>query len=199
MPRESRKPRVGLYRSGGTAPEHRRQLTVGRASVLRDTIDHLRSGVDRKSKHHFLFLGPRGIGKTHLLSLFGDGIDDDPRLSLRMVVAKSPEESIGTLSFSDFLVWLVRLLADQVPDEKLWRDLHDLVSHKSDSTEIVDTLVPAIRNGNNSQKRTVVVLLENLNELFSKQMRKDKDIAALRKFFMDKNGCQLIATAPTYF
>ena len=148
MPRGSRTPRLGLYRSGGTTPEHRRQLTVGRDAILRDAIDHLRSATDRKSKHHFLFLGPRGIGKTHLLSLIEDKVADDPRLSTRIVVARFPEESLGTLSFSDFLIWLVGLLADQLPDEEASRDLHDLVSSKSDAVEIVDTLVPAIRKAN---------------------------------------------------
>jgi hypothetical protein len=54
--------RIGLYRPGMSSPFRRAQLTVGRDAILLDTLDHLRSAADRKSKHHFLFLGPRGVG-----------------------------------------------------------------------------------------------------------------------------------------
>jgi len=179
--------------------ENRKQLTVGRDAILRDTMDHLRSGIDRTSKHHFLFLGSRGIGKTHLLSLIEDGVGDDPRLTGRIVVARFPEESLGTLSFPDFLVRLVGVIADQLPTEKSWSMLRSSISIIADPSEVIDTVVPVIRKANAYQKRTILVLVENLSEMFSKQIRKDKDIGALRKFFMDKNGCQLIATASTYF
>jgi len=90
---------------------------------LHDTLDHLRSAIERRSKHHFLFLGARGIGKTHLLSLIIDEIATDPRLARQMVVARFPEESLGTLSFPDFLLRLVSLLADQLADEPQWSEL----------------------------------------------------------------------------
>ena len=199
MRRNPRRRPFGLYRSTGVTAENRNRLTVGRDAILRDTMDHLRSGIDRASKHHFLFLGPRGIGKTHLLSLIEDGVADDPRLTGRIIVAKFPEESLGTLSFSDFLVRLVGAIADQLTTETFWSALHSSISVIADPSEVIDTVVPAIRKANASQKRTVLVLVENLNEMFSRQIRKDKDIGALRKFFMDKNGCQLIATASTYF
>ena len=195
MRRNPRRRPFGLYRSTGVTAENRNRLTVGRDAILRDTMDHLRSGIDRASKHHFLFLGPRGIGKTHLLSLIEDGVADDPRLTGRIIVAKFPEESLGTLSFSDFLVRLVGAIADQLTTETFWSALHSSISVIADPSEVIDTVVPAIRKANASQKRTVLVLVENLNEMFSRQIRKDKDIGALRKFFMDKNGCQLIATA----
>jgi len=199
MHKKPRNPSLGLYRTRTAAAGLRQQLTVGSDSILRDTLDHLRSGVDRKLKHHFLFLGPRGIGKTHLLSLIEESVADDPRLYRRIVIARFPEESLSTLSFVDFLVRLVRVIADQLPDENSWSDLYKTASATTDPDEVIDTIVPAIRKSNSDKKRTLLVLVENLNDMFSKQIRKDKDIGALRKFFMDKNGCQLIATASTYF
>ncbi|MEZ6087998.1 MAG: hypothetical protein R3C05_08235 [Pirellulaceae bacterium] len=192
-----RKP--GLYRTGSVSPQLRRQLTVGRDAVLRDTLDHIRSGLDRKSKHHFLFLGPRGIGKTHFLKLIEDGVAEDPRLVNRIVVARFPEESLGTLSFADFLVRLVRVVADSLPAEQSWEALYKIVSANPDTDEVIDTVVPAIRKANNQDGRTILILLENLNEMFSANSEKRKTSGAMRKFFMDKNGCQLVATAPTYF
>jgi hypothetical protein len=177
----------------------REQLTVGREAILLDTLDHLRSAIDRKSKHHFLFLGPRGIGKSHLLAVIEDRIAADPRLAKRIVVARFPEESVRTLSFADLLKQLVSILATNLTDEPQWKDLSARIAQVQDSSEVVDSVVPALRRTNEAMKRTIVVMIENLNELFSKQIRQDQQIGAIRKFFMDKNGCLLVATAPMHF
>ena len=191
--------RIGLYRPGMSSPFRRAQLTVGRDATLLDTLDHLRSAADRKSKHHFLFLGPRGIGKSHLLAIIEDRLAEEPRLASRMVVARFPEESIRTLSFADLLKQLVSILAERLADEPQWKDLYARLVQINDSNEVVDLVVPVLRRTNEANKRTIVVMIENLNELFSKQIRQDQQIGAIRKFFMDKNGCLLIGTAPMHF
>jgi DNA-binding MarR family transcriptional regulator/tetratricopeptide (TPR) repeat protein len=177
----------------------REQLTVGRDAILLDTLDHLRSAADRKSKHHFLFLGPRGVGKSHLLAVIEDRIAADPRLATRLVVARFPEESVRTLSFADLLKQLVSILAINLTEEPHWKELSAKLEKIQDSNEVVDSVVPVLRRTNEAKKRTIVVMIENLNELFSKQIRQDQQIGAIRKFFMDKNGCLLIATAPMHF
>lgn len=190
---------LGLYRAGLTSPAHRRHITVARAPLVQDTLEILRGSMSRNSKHHFLFIGPRGIGKTHLLSLIEDGIAASPDLAAHYVVARFPEESHRTLSFADFLLGLCELLGDILPDEPLWRELHQRLRTQEDDTIIVDTLVPALRRQNRERRRTVLVMLENLGEVFTRQIKKKNDIAALRKFFMDDNGCLLVATAPLHF
>ncbi|MCH8150513.1 MAG: ATP-binding protein [Planctomycetes bacterium] len=84
---------LGLYRAGLTSPQHRRHITVARSAIVQDTLEILRSNASRRSKHHFLFIGPRGIGKTHLLSLIEDEIVNDSKLAAQYVVARFPEES----------------------------------------------------------------------------------------------------------
>ncbi|MDS4041055.1 MAG: MarR family transcriptional regulator, partial [Candidatus Competibacter sp.] len=190
---------LGLYRAGLTSAAHRRHITVARASLVQDTLEILRGSMSRNSKHHFLFIGPRGIGKTHLLSLIEDEIAAAPDLAAHYVVARFPEESHRTLSFADFLLGLCEILGDTLPDEPLWRDLHQRLRTEVDDATIIDTLVPAIRRQNRERGRTVLVMLENLGEVFTRQIKKKNDIAALRKFFMDDNGCLLLATAPLHF
>lgn len=199
MPNRSSDSRIGIYRPSMSSRFRREQLTVGRDAILLDTIDHLRSAADRKSKHHFLFLGPRGIGKSHLLAVIEDRIAADPRLATRLVVARFPEESVRTLSFADLLKQLVSILATNLAEEPLWKELSAKLEKIQDSNEVVDSVVPVLRRTNEAKKRTIVVMLENLNELFSKQIRQDQQIGAIRKFFMDKNGCSLVATAPMHF
>jgi len=190
---------LGLYRTGLTSAAHRRHITVARAHLVQDTLEILRGSMSRNSKHHFLFIGPRGIGKTHLLSLIEDEIAAASDLAAHYVVARFPEESHRTLSFADFLLGLCEILGNTLPDEPLWQDLHRRLCTEENDATIIDTLVPAIRRQNRERRRTVLVMLENLGEVFTRQIKKKNDIAALRKFFMDDNGCLLLATAPLHF
>jgi tetratricopeptide (TPR) repeat protein/MoxR-like ATPase len=191
---------LGLYRTGLTSAAHRRAITVGREPILQDTMEMLRANAGRATKHHLLFIGLRGMGKTHLLSLIEDELAADPELAAKYLVARFPEESHRLLSFADFLLGLCETLASAAPAEPLWQELHRKLMTEESSLTIVDILVQAIRRQNQEKGRTLVVMLENLGEVFSRQIKDRREVAALRKFFMDsKNGCLLIATATMQF
>ena len=199
MPEASPSPRIGLYRSGITSPERLRLTSVGREYLLDNAIESVRGSLGRKSKHHMLFIGPRGIGKTHLLSRIEDAVQSDGALNAHAVVVRFPEESNQTLSFADFLIGLCRILKDVLEDEPKWTELFNAVETDEDDNNVIDTLVPAIREQNRQHSRTLVVMLENLGEIFTRQIRNQDDIASLRKFLMADNGCLLLATAPLHF
>ena len=199
MPDAATSQNIGLYRSGVTSPERLRQTSVGREHHLDNAIESVRGSLGRKSKHHMLFIGPRGIGKTHLLSRIEDVVQSDEDLSAHAVVVRFPEESNQTLSFADFLIGLCRILKDVLKDEPLWTNLFAEVETEEDNSKVVDTLVPAIREQNRRSNRTMIVMLENLGEIFTRQIRDKKDIASLRKFLMADNGCLLLASAPLHF
>ena len=190
---------IGLYRSGVTSPERLRKTSVGREHVLDNAIESLRGSVGRKSKQHMLFIGPRGIGKTHLLSCIEDAVVSDEALSANVVVVRFPEESNQTRSFADFLIGVCQILKDVQEDEQHWRDLFERVHTEEDNAKVVDTLVPAIRLQNRQCNRTLLIMLENLGEVLTRQIRNKNDIASLRKFLMADNGCLLLATAPLHF
>ncbi len=190
---------LGLYRANLSSAEHRRSITVARRQLVADTLEVLRGSMTRRSKHHFLFIGPRGIGKTHLLSLLADEIAGNEELSAHYVVARFPEESHRVLSFADFLLRLCELLRDALPEEPRWAELYEQLHTEEDNDVIADRLIPEIRRSNKREKRSVLVMLENLNELFTRQIKNKNDLAALRKFFMDENRCLLMATAPLHF
>lgn len=190
---------LGQYRQILTTPEHRRAITVARQPVVDDTLEQLARSTKRQSKHHYLFIGPRGIGKSHLLSLIEDGISSDQSLKQSYVVARFPEESHRTLTFADFLLGLCDILQEVLSDEPEWQQLYEDYHLEEDNQRIVDALVPAISKANKAKKRTLLIMLENLNELFTRQIKNKKEIGAFRKFFMDANGCLLIATSPLHF
>ena len=199
MPEPALPSNIGLYRSGVTSPERLRHTSVAREHLLDNAIESLRGSVDRKSKNHLLFIGPRGIGKTHLLSCIEDAVQADEALSASVVVARFPEESNRTLSFADFLIGMCGILKEVLEDEPLWTELFAALQTEEDDARVADTLVPAIREQNRSRGRTLLVMLENLGEILTRQIRDKNDVAALRKFLMADNGCLLLATAPLHF
>ena len=199
MPEPALHSNIGLYRSGVTSPERLRRTSVAREHLLDNAIESLRGSVDRKSKSHLLFIGPRGIGKTHLLSCIEDAVQSDETLSASVVIVRFPEESNRTLSFADFLIGICGILKEVLEDEPLWTELFAAVETEEDDARVADTLVPAIREENRRRGRTLLVMLENLGEILGRQIRDKNDVAALRKFLMADNGCLLLATAPLHF
>ena len=199
MPEPALDSNIGLYRAGVTSPERLRHTSVAREHIVDNAIESLRGSVGRKSKHHLLFIGPRGIGKTHLLSCIEDTVQSDETLSASVVVVRFPEESNRTLSFADFLIGVCEILKDVVEDEPLWEELFARVQTEEDNARVVDILAPAIREQNREHNRTMLIMLENLGEIFTRQIRDKNDLGSLRKFFMADNGCLLLATAPLHF
>ena len=199
MPESALHSNFGLYRSGVTRPERLRHTSVAREHLLDNAIESLRGSVGRKSKNHLLFIGPRGIGKTHLLSCIEDAVQSDEALGASVVVVRFPEESNRTLSFADFLIGICRILKDVLEDEPLWTELFAAVQTEEDNARVTDTLVPAIREQNRRRGRTLLVMLENLGEIVTRQIRNKSDIASLRKFLMSDTGCLLVATTPLHF
>ena len=199
MPEPALHSNIGLYRSGVTSPERLRHTSVARQHLLDNAIESLRGSVGRKSKNHLLFIGPRGIGKTHLLSCIEDVVQSDEALGASVVVVRFPEESNRTLSFADFLIGMCGILKDVLEDEPLWSELFATVQTEEDDARVADTLVPAIREENRRRDRTLLVMVENLGEILGRQIRDKNDVAALRKFLMADNGCLLLATAPLHF
>ena len=199
MPESVSRSNIGLYRSGVTSPERLRRTSVAREHLLDNALESVRGSAGRRSKSHLLFIGPRGIGKTHLLSCIEDAVQSDDALGASVVVVRFPEESNRTLTFADFLIGMCGILKEVLEDEPLWTELYAAVQTEEDDARVADTLVPAIREENRRRGRTLLVMLENLGEILTRQIRDRNDVAALRKFLMTDNGCLLVATAPLHF
>lgn len=187
---------LGLYRSWLTSPQHRRHITVGRTSMLQDTLETLRGNLGKKPKHHQLFIAPRGSGKTHFLSLIEDEIQRDPALAAGYQVVRFPEEANRVCSFADFLLGICEILRPTGPP---WDALHDRLAVEEDDATITDTLTKAIRAHHRATGRVLVLMVENLHQVMEQQIKKPQSIQALRGFLMGDNGCLLIGTAPVHF
>ena len=102
---------IGLFRAGLTAPDRLEQTTIGREEMLADLLEKLQRSTGKKTHQHYVFIGPRGIGKTHFLSLLVHRIESSPDLCGRFTIVRFAEETHRLLSFADFLLRVCEILS----------------------------------------------------------------------------------------
>jgi tetratricopeptide (TPR) repeat protein len=189
---------VGLYRGHVTPVDRLVKMTVGRQPMLDDLLEKLARNAGKKGGQHYFFIGPRGIGKTHFLTLVQHAVETEERLAGRYTVIRFPEENSRILSFADILLEIAFSLgeAEEAVD---WRDLHRSLSQLENDQEIIDKLAPRLKRYRRATGRTLLLLMENMNTLLTEQIKKEQDLHRLRAFLMDAPSAVLIGTAPAFF
>ena len=189
---------IGLFRANVTSIDRLVQTTVGRADMLEDLLEKLQKNAGKKGGQHYLFIGPRGIGKTHFLSLVEKAVETDETLRGLYTVIRFPEENNRILGFADILLEIVQNLGEIEVDGE-WTNIHASLSAMENDQEIVDAAIPHLRQYRQRSRRTILLLMENLNTLFGEQIKNGQDIHRLRTFLMDTPCAALVGTSPVYF
>lgn len=145
-----------------TDPELLEAIFVQREALLVDLLERVTESATTASKHHVLLIGPRGFGKTHLITLLNHRLSKDAAMSDRICVAWLLEDETIT-SFVQLLKRIYEVLAQQYPTEFPLDWLHDLLpeSPKQIQRQLEAKLVACFAN------RTLLLCIENLDLLFS--------------------------------
>ena len=75
---------IWVFTPSRTDPKDLEFILVQRHQLLQDAVERVRESALTKHKHHLLFIGPRGCGKTHLVTLIVSRLLADPELADRM-------------------------------------------------------------------------------------------------------------------
>ena len=158
--------RSSRYSPGNMDRESLEALFVGRHDVMEDVLLRVTASMRSPEKHYILLVGPRGSGKTHFLALAHHRLMDrveaaDTRDSV--AVALLNEEEWGVASFLDFVVRILRALADQAPDlDAEIAAIYDRFS--KDPADAEGFAVARLRH--HTRGKTLLLLCENLVDLF---------------------------------
>ena len=158
--------RSSRYSPGNMSRESLEALFVGRHDVMEDVLSRVTRSIRSPEKHYILLVGPRGSGKTHLLALAHHRLMDrvdaaDTRDSV--AVALLNEEEWGVASFLDFVVRILRALADQAPG--LHAEIAAIYDRFSkDPADAEGFAVARLRH--HTRGKTLLLLCENLVDLF---------------------------------
>jgi tetratricopeptide (TPR) repeat protein len=155
---------ISRFSPGNCDPGFLESITVGREELLRALEKAVSSSVRSGAGHHWLIVGPRGAGKTHLVALLRDRVQRNETLRKRVVIAYLKEEERGVAHFLD---WLVRILQSFVRHEEagpeLARDIEQLMDMDYEAAQAAaeQLLIRSVGN------RRLLLLVENLGEIFS--------------------------------
>ena len=153
---------ISRFSPNRTDPVVLDQIFVQRRDLLDQSVAVLRESALTGNKHHLLFVGPRGCGKTHLLALIVHRLEQQTDLADRLRIAWLNEDETS-LSFLDLLLRIYRALSDRYPQEFPREDLKQLYGHDPEQAlnALSENLIKRIGS------RTVLVLVENLDALFN--------------------------------
>ena len=171
--------------------EELREISVGREKILKRITDELGHAAKGKFRNHYLFIGPRGIGKTHFLLLLYYTIKEG-KLNKNYIPVKFAEKEPSITNMYRFMIRILERLSQEGPDQSVNIQTVRKMGPREGLEYALETL-------NELRKRTgkqIILLLENLHRLFKALGRADK--ARLRSLLQEDDTFIVIGTAPIY-
>ncbi len=174
-------------------PETLQQMLVQRQPLIDACYDDVVHSVTTRAKHHYLFVGPRGIGKTHLISLLHHRLSKSEEIRKKGLIAWMREEEWGVTSFFELVLRILRTLDQKSPELGIaarTTPLYEL-TFKQAEAQGTSLLLEVLGD------KTLVVLLENLDDLFDQLG--DAGQRQFRAFIQNHPQLVLVATTPALF
>jgi tetratricopeptide (TPR) repeat protein len=178
------------------SPETLEAILVQRHALAERLVELIRVSALTDNKHFQLLIGPRGIGKTHLVSLIYHRVAKMEDLRDKLLIAWLQEEEWGIASFLDLLRGIFRAIAKEYPaayEDQLHDDvekLYDLSPEKAEfkAAELLRDFVG---------KRVLLLIVENLEDVFSGLG--DFGQKQLRAYIQNYSFLTILATSQSLF
>lgn len=171
---------------------------VQRQELAQKLVEQVQESVLASQKYYILLTGPRGIGKTHLISLLYYRIRNLKELQNHLLIAWLSEEEWSVTSFLDLLLCIFKALQDEsnsrntaqpCPSKSSVESLYELPADEAEKAG--KTLLQEFIG-----QQTLLLLVENLDELFAGLGSEgQKQFYA----FLQETPCTIIATATSQF
>lgn len=168
-------------------------IFVQREELARRVVSLVRDSAMTEAKHHTLLVGPRGIGKTHFVSLVYHRVRQAEDLRGRLLVAWLREEEWGVASFLDLLLRTLASLQTEQGDAALAERIEALYELPAEDAE---RAAAALLRGYVGD-RTLLLIMENLDELFGGLG--DTGQKRLRAYLQENTFCTILATSQSLF
>jgi DNA-binding MarR family transcriptional regulator len=186
-----------VFRPHRTPPEQLEKIFVAKEPFLQEILNKLEKWQPGKSRQHYLIIGPRGIGKTHLLRLVEHRIEKNPKLNNKWYTISLSEDAYGITKVTDLLIESLRILSDKTKDKNV-KGSYDKIKYDDNDERVTDLSLDAFRQFHIKNKCGILLMVENVNRVFENQMKYKKEIHLLRKILIEEDWLILISTSPTY-
>lgn len=161
---------------------------VQREKMISRILEIFLNQSQRSSLHNLLLVGPRGIGKTHLVSLIYKRLKGDASFLKANCIAYLREDEWGITSYLDMLVRIADTLAAEAGAAPF--SSAAALTAPSENT-VIDFILRLLGD------KTGLLIIENLDQLFSGIQADGQQ--RLRSFLQNFPRFGLLATAPSLF
>jgi tetratricopeptide (TPR) repeat protein len=169
---------------------------VVRQIDLKHVLEAVTDSVGGPSRHT-LVVAPRGMGKTTLVLRAAAEVRRDSELNAGWYPVTFAEESYGVLSAGELWLEAVSRIADQTGEAR-WRSIADSLLAVRDERDLRDRALARLMDFADERGVRLLLVIENLNMLFSEQLSTD-DAWALRDTFQNEPRILVVATATQRF
>jgi len=179
---------IWVFTPSRTAPEDLEAIFVQRHELLKDAVERVRESALTDHKHHLLFVGPRGCGKTHLVTLIVSRISADAEAAAALRLAWLNEDETCT-SLLELLLKIHSALEKRYPAEFRADALAEAYELKP--AVALDFVAKRLLSGLGS--KTLVIVTENLDALFDSMGQQGQK--QLRAFIQEHPQVAIVGTA----
>ena len=189
--------KINLFRPQRTSPEKLESIFVAREHLLSEVTDRLEKWEPEKSRQHYLFIGPRGIGKTHLLRLISFRISKNEVLRNKWHPLTFPEEKYSITKISDLFLEALRILSEEFHSDDIL-ETYDQLKYNDNDDRVIDLSLDAFRKYHKKSGKGIILMIENINRLLERQIKDKTQVHYFRKILIEEEWIIAICTSPTY-
>ena len=174
-------------------PESLEAIFVQREPLAERLVDKIVASAKTASKHHALLVGPRGIGKTHLVSLVHNRVLALEEVRGRLAIAWLREDAYSVASYVHLLLAMFKELRESENgfDEDMALDQLYGVEEGLREARAEDMLLSALG------ERTLLLITENLEDTFEAIGSQGQE--KLRALIQNQPRFTILATTQSLF
>ena len=188
-----------LYNPAIEKPDDLKKTLTARGPILNDLLKKIRSSSNDRGLKHYLIVGPRGIGKTHLLLVVHytvKGCYKEKGLAKSWISIKTYEEEYRITTLSDLLLRVLEELKEEGGLDEVDSILERLRGRSDE--EIVELALSFLREFRKKTGKRILLLIEDLGTIFE-QIGDEAAIGRIRDILMREDIFMFIGTALSLF
>lgn len=183
---------ISAFTPSNTDPEILEKIFVQRHKLLEKTVAWCEESVTTNKKNHLLFIGPRGSGKTHFISMVVNRLKNKAELQDKMIIIWLGEDDVIT-NLVDLVLSIIENLVKTDPKHFNKDCLEQAKGQNSDTVAniIMHSISEQIGN------RIILLVKENMSDVFTGL--KDAGQKKLRAYLQEQNNIVVLATSQQLF
>ncbi len=182
---------LSAYTPSNMSEETLEKMFVQRQQLLKQSVAAVEESLTSDKKNHLLFIGPRGCGKTHLITMMINRLKKSPVIDDLIIVWLGEDDVV--MNLTNFAVLIINKMASAYP-QRFNNDCLDIAKGKSPE-DITDIIFADIKR--QVGDATLLVVKENMNEVFAGL--KDLGQKRLRAYLQENSHISLLGTSQKLF